>query len=100
VAAVLTSSQPGNDDYLQRLRANGYQVSDEGADMVFAGPTLIVAGRHDRIAGYADQFRATRFYPQASFAAIAGAGHYLPFEQPEIFAALVGEWLNRFPMVP
>jgi pimeloyl-ACP methyl ester carboxylesterase len=90
VAAVLTSSRPGDDDYLQRLRANGYQLSDEGSEAVFAGPTLIVARQHDRIAGYADQFGATRLYPQASFAAIAGAGRYLPFERPEIFASLVG----------
>jgi pimeloyl-ACP methyl ester carboxylesterase len=99
VAAVLTSSRHGDEAYLQRLRATGYEVSDEASEVVFAKPSLIVAGRHDRIAGYADQFRVTRFYPQASFAAIAGAGHYLPFECPDIFAALVRGWLNLFPMV-
>jgi pimeloyl-ACP methyl ester carboxylesterase len=99
VAAVLTSSRPCDEVYLQRLRAKGYQVSDEGSETRFVGPTLIVAGRQDRIAGCGDQFRATRFYPQATFAAIAGAGHYLPFERPDIFAALVREWLNLFPTV-
>jgi pimeloyl-ACP methyl ester carboxylesterase len=99
VAAVLTSSRHADEAYLQRLRATGYQVSDEASEVVFAKPSLIVAGRHDRIAGYADQFRVMRFYPQASFAAIAGAGHYLPFERPDIFAALVRGWLNLFPMV-
>lgn len=68
VAAVLAASRRGDEDYLQRLRADGYQVSDEGSDAVFAGPTLVVAGRQDRIAGYADQFRALVSYPQATFA--------------------------------
>jgi len=99
VAAVLTSSRPGDEAYLQRLRANGYQLVDESSETQFVGPALIVAGREDRIAGYADQFRATRFYPQATFAAIAGAGHYLPFERPAMFAGLAREWLNLFPTV-
>ncbi len=99
VAAVLAASRRGDEDYLQRLRADGYQVSDEGSDAVFAGPTLVVAGRQDRIAGYADQFRALVSYPQATFAAIAGAGHYLPFERPAVFTSLVREWLDRFPPV-
>lgn len=99
VAAALSSSRSGDEDYLQRLRANGYALSDEGSKAIFPGPTLIVTGRHDRIAGYADQFRATVFYPQASYIAIAGAGHYLPFERPEVFASLVMEWLNQFPTV-
>jgi pimeloyl-ACP methyl ester carboxylesterase len=97
VAAILSSNRPGDEDYLQRLRANGYALSDEGSKAVFAGSTLIVTGRHDRIVGYADQFRATVLYPRASFVAIAGAGHYLPFERPALFASLVKEWLSRFP---
>jgi pimeloyl-ACP methyl ester carboxylesterase len=80
----------------QHLRAHGYQLSDEGSTAVFAEPVLIIAGRHDRIAGFADQFRSVGFYPQATFAAVAGAGHYLPFEQPAIFASLVREWLDQF----
>jgi pimeloyl-ACP methyl ester carboxylesterase len=99
VAAILSSSRPGDEGYLRRLRTTGYRVSDEDSATVFTGPTLIVTGRHDRIAGYADQFRTVASYPQASFAAIAGAGHYLPFERPEVFGHLVREWLDRFPSV-
>jgi pimeloyl-ACP methyl ester carboxylesterase len=94
VAAVLSAARQGDAYYLQRLRTTGYQLSDEASTAVYTGPTLVVAGRDDRIAGYADQFRSLACYPQATFAAIAGAGHYLPFEYPNVFAALVRQWLH------
>ncbi|CAM02087.1 hypothetical protein SACE_2808 [Saccharopolyspora erythraea NRRL 2338] len=34
-------------------------------------------------------------YPRASFAVLDVAGHNLPIEQPELFGALVLEWLDR-----
>jgi hypothetical protein len=40
VATVLSSSRPGDEDYLKRLQINGYQVSDEGSESVFDGPPL------------------------------------------------------------
>jgi pimeloyl-ACP methyl ester carboxylesterase len=95
IAAVLSAARQGNADYLQRLRTTGYQLSDEASTAVFTGPTLVVAGREDRIAGYADQFRSLASYPQATFAAIGSAGHYLPFEFPKVFASLVREWLHQ-----
>ncbi|WP_067185593.1 alpha/beta fold hydrolase [Microtetraspora niveoalba] len=95
VAAVLTSSASRDDEYLARLRATGYQLSDEGAPSIYRGPTTVVSGRQDRIAGYADQFRALSSFPYASFSALADAGHYLPFERPDAFRDLVREWLAR-----
>ncbi|GLX01343.1 alpha/beta hydrolase [Microtetraspora sp. NBRC 16547] len=95
VAAVLASSAPGDDDYLGRLRATGYRLSDEDAAWTYPGPTSVIAGRQDRIAGYADQFRALASFPNASYSALADAGHYLPLEQPRAFRDLTQEWLAR-----
>ncbi|RKR87240.1 pimeloyl-ACP methyl ester carboxylesterase [Micromonospora pisi] len=95
VATVLVAAGTGDEEYLERLRENGYQLSDEGSTMVYPGPTSIIAGRHDYIAGYADQFRALASYPSGSYAALAEAGHYLPFEQPEAFRGLTLDWLAR-----
>ncbi|MFI6757851.1 alpha/beta fold hydrolase [Micromonospora sp. NPDC050417] len=94
VAGVLVASGPGDEEYLERLRA-GYQLADEDSTLVFSGPTSIVTGRQDYIAGYADQFRALARYPSASYAVLADAGHYLPFEQPEAFRGLILDWLAR-----
>lgn len=95
VATMLVTSGPGDDEYLERLRNTGYQLSDEDSTLAYLGPTSIIAGRQDYIAGYADQFRALASYPSASYAVLADAGHYLPFEQPEAFRGHTLDWLAR-----
>jgi pimeloyl-ACP methyl ester carboxylesterase len=84
-----------DDQYLAQLRAHGYPLSDEDTSSVFDRPVAIVAGRQDRIAGYASQFRALDRFPAGSFTLLDGAGHYLPFERPTTFRATVQEWLTR-----
>jgi pimeloyl-ACP methyl ester carboxylesterase len=95
VAAALIAADNADQEYLDRLRANGYRLSDEGAPAVYQGTTCVVTGRHDRIAGYHDQFEAMEAFPNGSFTVLANAGHYVPFEQPAVFRALAREWLSR-----
>ena len=95
VAAALTAARPGDEEYLERLRAAGYQAPDEDDTAGYPGPACILAGRQDRIGGYADQFRALSAFPAASYSVLPQAGHYLPFEQPAAFGALVLEWLDN-----
>lgn len=63
------------------------------ADRPFDGPTLIVAGRHDSTVGYAAAMDLFEVSAHATLAVIDGAGHALPHERPDIFAALLSEWL-------
>ncbi|MEE6257042.1 alpha/beta fold hydrolase [Plantactinospora sonchi] len=58
-------------------------------------PSLILTGRQDSSVGYVDQLALLPHYPRASFAVLDVAGHNLQFEQPELFDALVREWLDR-----
>lgn len=95
VAAALTASLPGDEEYLERLRSHGYQLPDEGDAARYAGPACLLTGRQDRIGGYADQFRALDAFPAASYSLLNEAGHYLPFEQPAAFRVLVLEWLDN-----
>jgi pimeloyl-ACP methyl ester carboxylesterase len=95
VASVVGPGLPREKEYLERLREHGYRLSDEDSAVTYAGPTQIIAGRDDLIGGYADQFRALQRYPRGGYAVVAGAGHYLPFERPETFIALVRNWLDR-----
>jgi pimeloyl-ACP methyl ester carboxylesterase len=83
-----------DDDYLADLRREGYQVSDEADETAYDGPMLMLAGRQDRIGGYFDQFTAMRRYPRGTYAVVDGAGHYLPFERPDVFAGLVRTWIE------
>lgn len=97
VSALLTASGDGDHGYRERLRANGYRLSDEDSAVSFGGPVAIITGRQDRIVGYADQFRRLGCFPAASFTVLDQAGHYLPFEQPQALAALAADWRVRCP---
>jgi pimeloyl-ACP methyl ester carboxylesterase len=66
----------------------------------FSGPTLLVAGRRDSVVGYADALELLDRYPRATLGVIENAGHALMHEQPDLLAALVGEWLTRAGTVP
>ncbi|MDQ0663204.1 pimeloyl-ACP methyl ester carboxylesterase [Arthrobacter ulcerisalmonis] len=62
---------------------------------VFPAPTLIVAGRRDSVAGYADAAGLLERYPHATLAVIEDAGHALMHERPELLTALLADWLDR-----
>ncbi|MFG3703278.1 alpha/beta fold hydrolase [Micromonospora sp. NPDC047670] len=61
----------------------------------FARPTLVLTRRQDHATGYLDQFALLPHFPRATFAVLDVAGHNLQIEQPGLFDALVGEWLDR-----
>ena len=68
---------------------------DPMSSQPFDKPVLILNGRQDAIAGYAEMIDALDHYPHATFAVLDRAGHSLSWEQPEVFAALTLEWLRR-----
>ncbi|MGL5849626.1 MAG: alpha/beta fold hydrolase [Phycicoccus sp.] len=61
----------------------------------FGAPTLILAARHDSVAGYQDAVDMLGHYPRATLAVVEDAGHALPHERPEVVAALFSDWLRR-----
>lgn len=94
VAAALAGRGPLDEKYLDRLRPAGYRLADEdAASPGFAGPVDVLAGRRDRIAGHLDPLALLTGYPHGNATLLAGAGHYLPFEEPERFAAVTRAWL-------
>lgn len=96
VLQALEAGGPGDEQYQDQLSAGrGYALEDEDANVAFGGPVTVVTGRHDRIVGYADQFRSMRNYPRGSYSVVDAAGHYLPFEQPGLLRALTQDWLHR-----
>jgi pimeloyl-ACP methyl ester carboxylesterase len=95
IAATFAGSVPNDDRYLETLRSTGYELTRGHLTAPFGAPTLVLTGRNDQIAGYVDQFEDLARYPKASYVALNDAGHYLPFEQPERFTTLVGDWLKR-----
>lgn len=96
VLEALSAGGPGDERYQDALTDGpGYALPDQDSAFTFSGRVAIVVGRDDRIVGYADQFRALRHYPHATYSVVDQAGHYLPFEQPDLLRALAQDWLRR-----
>ena len=72
-----------------------FSFEKRGETSVFEGPSLIVAGRQDSISGYLDAIDLLAQFPRASLAVLDAAGHGLAFERPQLFNALVWDWLER-----
>ncbi len=85
-----------NLEFQNRLNDN-YQFSFELDDpnLVFLKPTLVLLGRYDIEVGYIDALEVIENYPRATYAILDKAGHGLSWEQPNMFKALVQDWLER-----
>jgi pimeloyl-ACP methyl ester carboxylesterase len=79
----------GLDPALERAQPGGRLAAP------FDRPALILAGRQDHLAGYADAVDLLESFPRATLAVLDRAGHGVPNEQRGLFRALVGEWLDR-----
>lgn len=94
--ALLPAMQAHDDAFLARLAARE-QLSVEVDDpsRPFGRPALFLLGRQDAVVGFQSALELTSIYPRATMVVIDGAGHALPWEQPEQFRALVAPWLDR-----
>jgi pimeloyl-ACP methyl ester carboxylesterase len=61
----------------------------------FERPTLIVTGRQDTTAGYADAWSILDDYPRATYAVLDQEDHLLPGPGAAVYRALVVDWLAR-----
>ena len=81
---------------VQRISSSyALRTEPENRFASFKGPTLILAGRQDHVVGFEDQTALARSYAQSTTAVLDRAGHNAHLDQPELTAALLGEWLER-----
>lgn len=93
---VLSGMRIADEAFLQRLNQQySYSFDVDVLPQPFTQPVVILVGRQDHIVGYRDAWRLLESYPRATFAVLDRAGHNLQLEQPQIFNALLGEWLDR-----
>ena len=59
------------------------------------GPAVIIVGRQDAMSGYLDGIDLLETFPRASLAVLDTAGHAVAWERPEVFQALMRDWLER-----
>lgn len=60
----------------------------------FGFPVLLITGDQDHLSTPAAHAAIAAAIPDAESRVIEGAGHLLPFEQPERVVAVVGDWLT------
>ncbi len=80
--------------FLEKVQKN-YGFSFEVDQSVFSKPSLFLMGKQDAVVGYMDALALQDKYPRGTFATLDKAGHNLQIEQPQLFNALVREWLAR-----
>jgi pimeloyl-ACP methyl ester carboxylesterase len=93
---VMSGVSIADTEAMARIRKRWRLAVDPPEDgRQFDRPTLILTGRQDDSVGYMDQLALLPNYPRASFAVLDVAGHNLQIEQPDLFDALMLEWLDR-----
>ncbi len=96
-AEVLSGLRLADRAFLRTLRPGGYPLSGnpDRLEEPYDRPVLLLAGRQDHLTGYRDLWRIIENYSRGTFAVLDRAGHNLQIEQPSLFEALAGEWLDR-----
>ena len=88
----------GLHDPVQEARVKAkfeFSFADREEKSTFEKPSLIIAGRQDFMSGYLDSIDLMHRFPRATLAVLDAAGHGLTFERPDVFTALVRDWLQR-----
>ncbi len=95
-AELLSGRERANTEFVGRLlKSYSFSFDLEKRIGVYNKPAAFIVGRQDHITGYQDVWALVESYPSATFAALDMAGHALQIDRPELFAALVREWLQR-----
>ena len=97
--AVTPAQTLADDAFLAPIRRDpsrySFSFDVDAQASAFAGPSLIVAGRHDSNVGFRDAWRLAAKWPRATYAVLDRAEHGLPIDQQPLFTALVNDWLDR-----
>ena len=91
---VVSGVKMGDTKFLEKVQQD-YAFTFETDLTTFAKPSLFLVGKQDATVGYKNAFDILPMYPRATFAALDMAGHNLQIEQPQLFNALLNEWLDR-----
>jgi pimeloyl-ACP methyl ester carboxylesterase len=94
---ILPGLKLADNNYLNNILGQSvpFRANVDDPHRKYFFPTLILTGRQDCCEGYTDQWLFLEVYRRASFVVLDKAGHNLEIEQPEVFNALVREWLER-----
>ena len=93
---VATELNDASKAFINKLKGSyicSFNIDEKIRNCRFEKPALFICGRQDVCVGYEDAWEIAKDYPRATFSVVDVAGHNLQLEQPELFNALVQNWL-------
>ena len=94
----IPDDQNGDPEFLGRIRADpekyAFSFDVDALAEPFPGPSLLIMGRQDSVAGFRDAWNIIENYPRASYVVLDRAGHPLE-DSARLVKVLMGEWLDR-----
>jgi pimeloyl-ACP methyl ester carboxylesterase len=91
-------NENGDFEFLGKIREQpekyAFSFDVDHVSEPFPGPSLIITGRQDAIAGYHDAWNILEHYPRATYVVIDRAGHFLEDTNDFVYV-LVNNWLDR-----
>lgn len=92
----IPSIETADEEFIERLQADAYSFSSlQPGHGSFAGPSLVLCGRHDALVGYQQAMGLLPHLERGTFAVLDGAGHLAQLEKPALTSALIADWLRR-----
>jgi pimeloyl-ACP methyl ester carboxylesterase len=93
---MYTAIPPADEAFFERLsQGTDFSFPVDAPPQPFPAPTVFILGRQDHWFGYRNAWTIIENYPRATFAVLDGAGHTVHADKRALFAALVGDWLDR-----
>lgn len=90
--------EDGDFEFLGKIREQpenyAFSFDADNVPEPFPGPSLIITGRQDAIAGYRDAWNILENFPRATYVVLDRAGHALE-EKEDLVRVLINEWLDR-----
>jgi pimeloyl-ACP methyl ester carboxylesterase len=94
----IPDQESGDFEFLSKIREQpqnySFSFDVDHLSEPFPGPSLIITGRQDSIAGYRDAWNILENYPRATYVVLDRSGHMLE-EKEGLVNILMNEWLDR-----
>lgn len=94
----IPEQEMGDFEFLSKIRQQpenyAFSFDVDHLSESFSGPSLIISGRQDAIAGYRDAWEILEKYPRATYVVLDRAGHQLE-EKEGLVKVLINDWLDR-----
>lgn len=88
----------GDFEFLGKIREQpekyAFSFDVDNVSEPFPGPSLIITGRQDAMAGYRDAWKILENYPRATYVVLDRAGHFLE-DSNDLVHMLINNWLDR-----